>query len=135
MQNLKIIYMDDSEYFKRWNKYLLYMDLYKFFHSMTINTMIFSSAVVGGLFAFYIQNQSLKNSNYILLIISIVLFIISALAVVSADIAGTLNKRIKELSVEFKITPYPSTIPLKYILISASILCFVLAIEVLVLFW
>lgn len=53
--------MDDSEYFKRWNKYLLYMDLYKFFHSMTINTMIFSSAVVGGGICFLHSEPKLKK--------------------------------------------------------------------------
>lgn len=127
--------MEDSEYSKQWNKYLLYMDLYKLFHQMTINAMIFGSAIVGGLFAFYIQNQHVENAKYILWLLVTILFIASILSVVSAGTVSLLNKGIKELSMKLEINPYPTTTPLKYILFSTSVFCSILAIEVFALFF
>lgn len=126
--------MNEFEYSKKWNKYLLYMDLYKFYHSITVNIMIFGSALVGGLFAFYIQHQEVNNAKYILLMIGVILLIASVLAITMADVVASINKEIKELSAEFDINPRPTTKPLKYILLSVAVISFVLAIEILVLF-
>ncbi len=126
--------MDDSEYLRKWNKFMLYMDLYKFYHSITVNVMIFGSALVGGLFAFYIQHQNINNAKYILLFLSVILFLAGALAVTTADVVASINKRIKEFSFELGINPCPTTMPLKYILLSVAVLSIVSAITIVSLF-
>lgn len=126
--------MEDSEYSKKWNKFMLYMDLYKFYHTTTVNVMILGSALVGGLFAFYIQHPNIDNAKYILIFLCFILFFGGVLAVTTADVVASINKRIKELSFELKINPCPTTVPLKYFLLSIAVISIVLAIAILSLF-